>query len=197
MLSKSKINIANQLDKMSLEEAVRGMVMTMSLSDKEQINKIFERLPTDDKKQAWEFLCLFIEKTSLVQSRLIFKAIMCVDFYSKTLNRVFNDDKELPSEEDKQAYLDNVEQQERLEKEIKEIDAKTNGVFNLPVLDEAYEGLSDNFDQWVVFLVRMLQDVGKVPKDKEQAKAYFNELSNKLAEERRESLSVRDNNKSS
>lgn len=193
MHSKSKINITNNLDKMTKEEAIRAIIMALGLFDGEQAQLIFDRLPKEYKEEAWETIYFCSRKMSLMQQRALWKASMAVDYYRRTLNLLyFNTNEPI----DKQAYDDNFARQEKCEKEIQEIDTKTNGALKLPVIEDAMQGQYDYYDQWISFTYLVFQDLEIIPKDKQKAKAFLEELSKMTEEERRDVL-VRNIKKSS
>lgn len=181
MLSKSKANITNNLSQMSAEEAVRGLLMSVSLLDRDQSFKIFDRLSENDKKLAIEQMQHMMYKIIFIQELCVFKAIMAVDYYTRTIDLesgIVN-----PIEEGE--YERNLAYQEDLERQIREIDDKTKGIAELPVIEDIYQGLTEYFDHWVVHAFRMSQKLGLLPKDIEEAKKVIKERAEKLEVEKR------------
>lgn len=194
MLSKSKIDITNQLDKMSLEETIRGMMMALGLFDQDQVSKILDRLPKEDKEVAMKAMVLLLLKMSMSQTKLLLKALLGMDYYTRITSTLLSEP-DIPF--DKESSEKNIACQEDMEKRIQEIDTDTKGVLKLPVLDDAFGGLGEYFDQWAGHAFRASQDLGLLPKDTEKAKAIIRERAEKLEAERKvASQLVQDENKS-
>lgn len=176
MLSKSKADITNKLNHMTTDEAIRGLLMSVNLLDQEQSFKIFDRLSEKDRKLALEQMQLLWRKIVLIQELCLFKAIMATDYYTRMIDLESGFDNPI----EKGAYEENMARQKDLESQIQEIDAKTKDITELPAIEDAYKGLIEYFDHWVVHAFRMSQKLGILPKDIEEAKKIIRERAEKL-----------------
>lgn len=181
MLSKSKADITNQLNNMSVEEVLRGLLMSISLLDHDQANKIFDRLSEKDKKMAWEQMHLFMRKVILIQEICLFKAIMATDYYTRVLDLEAGFDNPIEIGE----YEKNLAHQQELEKQMQEINEQTKGITELPVIEDIYQGLTEYFDHWVVHVFRTSQKLRILPTDIEEAKRVIREKADKLEAEKK------------
>lgn len=179
MLSKSKTDIANNLKQMTSEEAVRGLLMAMSLFDRDQAFKIFDRLSEKDRELAIEQIQHQFWKIIYIQELCLFKAIMAIDYYTRMIDLESGIESPIEAGE----YERNMAYQRDLEKQIKEIDEKTKGIAELPVMEDVYKGMTEYFDHWVVHAFRMSQKLGILPKDIEEAKKVIRERAEKLVAE--------------
>lgn len=146
MFLKSKVNIADQLNKLTPLEAISGMVKSLHLDDHEQADKIFSRLPKDQKSQAWHFMHLYQQKLNAMQSIVLLKASLAMYFYQMLLGNMIDGNQEVMNPED---YDSNLEKQKYFMKEIEKIDVETNGVSKIAEIDDAFQGMSNYYDQWM------------------------------------------------
>lgn len=179
MLSKSKADITNNLKQMTSEEAVRGLLMAMSLFDRDQAFKVFDRLSEKDRELAIEQIQHQFWKIIYIQELCLFKAIMAIDYYTRMIDLESGIESPIEAGE----YERNMAYQRDLEKQIKEIDEKTKGIAELPVMEDVYKGMTEYFDHWVVHAFRMSQKLGILPKDIEEAKRVIRERAERLVAE--------------
>jgi len=150
MYSKSKADIANQLDKLSPLEAISGMAKSLQLGDQEQADKIFWRLPKEQRIQAWHIINLGQRKFATMQTILLLKASMAVHFYEVLLDNLLGG----KFESVQQDYDASIEKQRNYEKEIERIDLESKGVLKLPEIEEAHQGMCDYYGQWKTFVAK-------------------------------------------
>lgn len=170
MQSKSKMDIANNLDKFTFEEVVRAMIMALYRGDPDQANRIFLRLPKKQQAEAWTLQFLIMQKLHLTQSKLLYKANMAMGFYSMLVNVFLL---ETPDELDHKAYKDNYEAQAKLDEQITKIDSELKGIFRIPEIEEALEGLDESFDTWQLHLCKFMQKRGRWPTNKDELRNYL------------------------
>lgn len=164
---------------MTSEEAVRGLLMAMSLFDRDQAFKIFDRLSEKNRELAIEQIQHQFWKIIYIQELCLFKAIMAIDYYTRMIDLESGIESPIEAGE----YEKNMAYQRDLEKQIKEIDEKTKGIAELPVMEDVYKGMTEYFDHWVVHAFRMSQKLGILPKDIEEAKRVIRERAEKLEAE--------------